>query len=131
MQDKLVLVSMGSQLKYKKHTTDVVIAIKKAVADAFGLNLSALRGDIQLILYIANLIETLLKPPPDKKCKVDKLDLLIDIMRALIPSIDTVVELDSVKKIVEFLHSNNSIVAVTKTAQRVSKIGSFFLKKFI
>ena len=131
MQDKLVLVSMGSQLKYKKHTSDVITLIKKSVVEMFGLNLSALRGDIQLILYIANLIETLLKQPPDKKCKVDKLDLLIDIMRALVPSIDTVVELDSIRKIVEFLHSNNSIVAVTKTAQRVSKIGSFFLKKFI
>lgn len=122
---------MGSQLKYKKHTADVVVAIKKAVVDAFGLNLGGLRGDIQLVLYVANLIETLLKAPPDKKCKVDKLDLLIDIMRALIPAIDTVVELDGIRKIVEFLHSNGSIIAVKKTTECISYMKQLFQKKVL
>lgn len=131
MENRLKLVGLSPALKYNRHINDISVLIKKSVVETFGLSLGSLRGNIELILYIANLIETLIKPPPNSKTKINKMDLLLNIMRCLIPAIDCEPEIESIRKIVEFLHSSGAITAVTKTAQRLSFVSSFLKKRFL
>jgi hypothetical protein len=130
MEQRLTLIPMSANLKYSGHIIKVTTLIKKSVLEAFPL-INSMKHNLELIHYICNLIETLLKPSPSVKNKICKQDLVIQILRDLMPCIDTEVEIQNIRRIIDFIHSSGSIIAVSKTAMRLSFVSSFLKKKFL
>jgi len=89
------------------------------------LDLSTLKLDPSFLQYLSELIENQVKKSPDddKKSKPDKMDILVNILKKLFPSISTA-EIDTAKKIVEFLLKEHLVKKVS-----LSKVMSYYLKK--
>jgi hypothetical protein len=131
MDSKIVLVKMGSTLKHNHHIEELKKLIKKTIGDQFSGQLKDLGNDVSFILYVCNLVETLYKKPKNEKAKINKKELVINLIREICPNIDTVPAINMLEKSIEYLFEAGSIMPVTQTKQVFSGLKSFFLKKVL
>ena len=87
------------------------------------LDISSLKLDPDFLKYLSELIENQVQTVSDSTTKPGKMDILVEVIKRLFPSI-TDAEIASSTNIVEYLLKNNMVKKVS-----LSKIMKFYLKK--
>ena len=88
-------------------------------------DLHELKLDLDIVLYVCNLIENTIKQNENKS--IDKKKIVIDIIQKCTPL--NAPEALILNKMIEFLHSNHIIVKVGKIEKTGNKLFSWALKK--
>ena len=99
-----------------------IIAKVQAMPD-----LNDLKLDLDVILYVCNLIENNIKQNETKS--IDKKKIVVDIIQKCTPLNPP--EILILNKMIEFLHSNHLIQKISKIEKTGSKIFNWALKKII
>jgi len=116
VQPKFTLQKLSTREAILNEICDVVKDTAKLVATP---------TNVELIDYIANLIENLVS----KNDKIDKEQLLIDILKNIFPNI-TDDEIDHVKASLQFLINSNAIKKITNFKYLSSYSYDVFKKTF-
>lgn len=88
-------------------------------------DLQDLKFDPDIILYVCNVIENNIKQNESKT--IDKKKIVIDILQKCHPF--TAPELIILNKMIEFLHSNQLIKAITMVEKNGAKLLNWMIKK--
>ena len=88
-------------------------------------DLNDLKLDLDVILYVCNIIENNIKQNETKS--IDKKKIVVDIIQKSIPL--NPAEILILNKMIEFLHSNHLIQKISKIEKTGSKIFNWALKK--
>jgi hypothetical protein len=88
-------------------------------------DLPDLKLDLDVILYVCNLIENNIKQNENKS--IDKKKIVIDIIQKCTPL--NAPEVIILNKMIEFLHSNHLIQKISKIEKTSSKLFNWALKK--
>ena len=99
-----------------------IIAKVQAMPD-----LNDLKLDLDVILYVCNLIENNIKQNETKS--IDKKKIVVDIIQKCTPLNPP--EILILNKMIEFLHSNHLIQKISKIEKTGSKIFNWAFKKII
>jgi len=119
------LVKPKRELAKRVKTAKIVNKIVKLLEDLTSNEINEMRNNPELIKYICNLVENLIK----KKYKPEKKKIVLDIMKRIIPNF-TANDEKNVSDIIEFLHGNGDIKKI-RIIKYLGKYGMSFLKYLI
>ena len=109
-----------------KHLEKIAELSKAIIAKIISLpDLPDLKLDLDIILYICNIMENEIKQNSVKS--IDKKSLVVSILSKIHPH--TPIELALLNKHIEFLHSNKLINKITKLEKSGSQLFQWALKK--
>ena len=111
-----------------KHLNKLSELFKGIIAKVQAMpDLNDLKLDLDVILYVCNLIENNIKQNETKS--IDKKKFVVDIIQKCTPLNPP--EILILNKMIEFLHSNHLIQKISKIEKTGSKIFNWALKKII
>jgi len=111
-----------------KHLNKLSVLSKGIIAKVQAMpDLHELKLDLDVILYVCNIIENNIKQNETKS--IDKKKIIIDIIQKCTPLNPP--EILILNKMIEFLHSNHLIVKISKIEKTGSKILNWALKKIV
>ena len=90
-------------------------------------NVNNMVKDPELILYVCNMIEN---NSYHGSQKLDKRDICIKVLISLNPEVNNDNDLNTINKMIEFLHSNGKIKKLNSFKKYGGMVGNWLLKKF-
>lgn len=112
---------LAKRVKIGKITQKIVSELSKLDQS----ELSDMRNNPELIKYVCNLVENLIK----KKYKPDKKDIVLNILKRVVPNFNDN-DVKHICEIIEFLHSNKQIKKIP-LIKYLGKFGIVILKKLM
>lgn len=119
------LIKPKRELAKRVKTAKIVNEIVNLLQDLPSSDINEMRSNPELIKYVCNLVENLIK----KKYKPDKRKIVLDILSKVIPNL-TEADKRNIGDIIEFLHGNGDIKKI-KWLKFAGKYGLLILKYLI
>jgi hypothetical protein len=129
MTDKPDLIDLKNSLKTHSDKYTLITDIVDFVRKKFPLNIVDLKLHPQLTKLVCDVIEDRL---PKNKKKINKLDVLISVMREIFAEVGlNEHDKNVLHQQVEFLHENGKIKGIRIAKKVLKNVGSWIFRKFL